>query len=437
MRGRPRHGVRIDVAVGPAVHGTNGQAVLARELEIALVVRGHAHDGARAVLGQDEIGEPDRDALAGPRVEGPHARVEPFLLARLRLPFEAGFPADALDKSGGVGVRAGPERDLLRGRMLGRERQKRRAEEGVGPRREHGDRRVEALDPKLDLGAARSSDPVALHRLDAVGPVRQLVETREQAVGVMRDAQEPLRQIAQLDGVARTLAAPVHDLLVGEHGAASRAPIDGRLLAVREAALPHAQEEPLVPAVVVRVAGSELLGPVVEQAERSELLLHPRDVGQRVLARRRAARDRGVFRRQAERVPAHRVQDAAPLHPLESVERVAQDVVSPVPDVQTAARRVREHVEHVELVARLGRVDEGRAVLLPAALPLRVDRGVVVSLGHGRGILHGARSANGEARVSRRRAPTAAREDAPRPPRPERTRDRPTDPRRRASRSAA
>ena len=36
---------------------------------VALVVGGHGHDRARAVAGQDVVGDPDRDALAVDRVE--------------------------------------------------------------------------------------------------------------------------------------------------------------------------------------------------------------------------------------------------------------------------------------------------------------------------------------------------------------------------------
>ena len=42
----------------------HGQAELAREVEVALVVRGHGHDRAVAVVGEHVVGGPDRHALA-------------------------------------------------------------------------------------------------------------------------------------------------------------------------------------------------------------------------------------------------------------------------------------------------------------------------------------------------------------------------------------
>ena len=55
-------------------------------------------------------------------------------------------------------------------RVLGRQHEERRAEEGVGPRREDGNVLVELLDPEEDLAALGAADPVPLHRQHALGP---------------------------------------------------------------------------------------------------------------------------------------------------------------------------------------------------------------------------------------------------------------------------
>ena len=86
--------------------------------------------------------------------------------------------------------------DLVDERVLGREHHVGRAEQRVGPRREHVDVGVLVpLDREVDLGADAAADPVALHQLDRVGPVEQ-VEVGEQPVGVRGDAQHPLLQRA-------------------------------------------------------------------------------------------------------------------------------------------------------------------------------------------------------------------------------------------------
>ena len=101
--------------------------------------------------------------------------------------------------------------------MLGRHDEEGRAEERVGPRGEDGVvRRPAPAQREGDLGAFGAPDPVALHRHDVLGPVDR-VEVVEQPVGVVGDAEEPLLELALLDRRAAALAAPVDDLLVGEH----------------------------------------------------------------------------------------------------------------------------------------------------------------------------------------------------------------------------
>ena len=126
--------------------------------------------------------------------------------------------------------------DLVDERVLGREHHVGGAEERVGPGGEHVDLDVVVLlDRERDLGADAAPDPVALHELDRLGPVEQ-VEVGEQPLGVRGDAQHPLLQRALEHGMVAALAAAVGgDLLVGEHGAERRAPVDRRLVEVREA----------------------------------------------------------------------------------------------------------------------------------------------------------------------------------------------------------
>ncbi len=202
-----------------------------------------------------------------------------------------------------------------------------------------------------EVHALAAADPVRLHRAHAVGPFGQLVERREQLVRVLRDPQVVHRDLALLDQRAGAPAAAVDHLLVREHGLVDRVPVDraGRL--VGDAALEHPQEQPLVPLVVVGVAGRELARPVDAEAERLELALHVRDVVARPLRGRDAVLDRGVLGRQAEGVPAHRLQDVVALHAHVAGQHVADGVVAHVAHVQLAAR-VREHAQAVVLRPR-------------------------------------------------------------------------------------
>ena len=154
------------------------------------------------------------------------------------------------------------------------------------------------------------------------------------------------------DRRAAAPAAAVDDLLVGEHGLAARAPVHARAPPVRQAALEHPREQPLVPAVVVGQAGRDLALPGVADAQPLELPLHVGDVLERPRLGMDVVLDRGVLGRQAERVPAERMQHVEAAHPLRARDDVADHVVADVPDVRVPGR-VREHLEAVEL--RLGR----------------------------------------------------------------------------------
>ena len=252
------------------------------------------------------------------------------------------------------------------------------------------------------VGADAAADPVALHQLDRLGPVEQ-VEVGEQAVGVRGDAQHPLLQRAAEHRVVAALAAAVGgDLLVREHGAERRAPVDRRLVEVREAvrvddgaplrrrrarATPASsglaslsgsrvpasnsatssaigrarscvvvvpgvedlQEDPLRPAVVVDVGGGDAPPRVVAEPERAQLAAHGGDVRLGGDARVLAGLHRVLLGREAERVVAHRVQHVVAVHAHEAGVDVGADVAERVADVQAGAARVREHVEHEEL----------------------------------------------------------------------------------------
>ena len=265
--------------------------------------------------------------------------------------------------------------------MLRRQHEEGRPEERVGPRRE--DRQLGAVvERELDLGAVRAPDPVALHRHDPLGPLHVL-QVVEQPVGVVGDLEEPLVERARLDLGAAPLAAPVDHLLVREHRLILGAPLDDGALAKREAGLMEAQEDPLRPAVVVRLARRELAVPVDRPAHALHLAADRGDVLARRLGRVAARPDRGVLGGKAERVVAHRVHHALPVPALVQRHDVAHRVVLDVPHVQLA-RRVGQHLEHVEALVGVSRSGVGHvedALALPDLVPARLDGGRVVALG--------------------------------------------------------
>ncbi len=361
----------VDLAVARPDDMPDRQPVRLREREVARVVRGDGHDRARAVVGQDVVGDEDGQALAVHRVDGVQARVDAGLVLAggALLGLLGRGAADVLvDLAGAVGA-LGDACDEL---VLGRQHEERRAEERVRARREHRHVLVQLLDPELDLGAFRAADPVALppgDRLRVVDPV----EVVEQLLRVVRDPEEPLLHQADLDQRPAALAAAVgRDLLVREHGLVVRAPLHRRRLAVGEPLLEEAQELPLLPADVVRVVRRQLARPVVRPADALHRGADRLDVALDRDARRVAAADGGVLGREPERVPAHRVDDVHPVAAAEAGDDVADRVDEHVAHVQRP-RRVRELLEHVRLRLHGLVGDLERVLAVPDLLPLRLD----------------------------------------------------------------
>ena len=161
-------------------HRDDGEFVLQRELEVARVVRGHAHDGAFAVGHEHVVGDPHLDGLARERMQhrepGAHAL---FLLGR-----DVGFHRAAAAALVDEGLQRRIARAGREGhRMFGGDREERGSEQGVGTRREHLERAFRAHEGRRigrvregDLATLGLADPVGLHRLHALGPVGQLLE---------------------------------------------------------------------------------------------------------------------------------------------------------------------------------------------------------------------------------------------------------------------
>ena len=115
----------------------DGQVVFAREIEIALVVRGHAEHRAGAVFHQHEVRDVDREV---PRlVERMHraqAGVEAELFLRVEFRRSGAAPLAQFDEGRGVRVCFG---DRACDRVVSRDRDEARSEHRVGTRRKHLD----------------------------------------------------------------------------------------------------------------------------------------------------------------------------------------------------------------------------------------------------------------------------------------------------------
>ena len=259
--------------------------------------------------------------------------------------------------------------------VLGRQGDEGDAEHRVEPRGEGLDGVVQLGDAEGELRALGAADPVALHDAHALRPASELrLDVVHQLLSVVGDLDEPLPEVLLGDGGMAAPAVPaVHHLLVGQDGAAGPAPVDGRLLAVDQALFVHLKEYPLIPPVVVRVAGLDAASPVVAVAHALELAGHVLDVVPGPVVRLCPVLDGGVLRGHSERVEAHGVEDVHPLLAEKACEHVSHGIVADVPHVQGSAG-VGKHLETVELGARGVRLRLETPLLLPYPLPFGLDR---------------------------------------------------------------
>jgi hypothetical protein len=122
----------------------------------------------------------------------------------------------------------------------------------------------------------------------------------------------------------------------------------------------------------------------VAEAEAAQLRAVALDVGLGGGARVGAGLHRVLLGGQPEGVEAHRVQHVVSGHPQVAAQHVGADEPQRMPDVQTGAGRVREHVQQVgflasllrqmrvgQLAGRVRRVE--RAALGPMVLPAPLD----------------------------------------------------------------
>ncbi len=243
-------------------------------------------------------------------------------------------------------------------------------------------RRRRRIEREADQQALAAADPVLLHQPDFFRPAVERVERVKQFLGVFGDLEEPLAHLALLDQRAGAPAAPLDHLLVGQHGLIDRIPVHLALLALDQAGVEKIEEHFLLMLVIGRIAGGDLAAPIERQPHRFELLLHRRDVVVGPSLGMDLALRCGVLGRQAEGVPAHRMQHVHAHRALVARHHVAHGVVAHVAHMD-APRRIGEHLQHVVFRPRVGVRRGEDSALVPDFLPARLGvAGVVAVDGH-------------------------------------------------------
>ena len=295
--------------------GNDGQFVFASEFEVALVTARNSHNGTRAVIGDNVVGNPNGKLFAIDGIDRITAGELAVLLVIALSALHRGDLLGSLDKVHNRLFVFG-SLDKRRETFVFRSKhEEARAEQRVGTRGEHGDDivfgglgghiAVFVAQHEVDLGAFRATNPVGLLLLHALRPAFELVKVVEQFLRVVGDLQVPLREVALLDFRIAAPATAFDNLLVRKNGLATRAPVHRRVAALDEAALPELLENPLAPAIVLGVARNNGAVPVIGKAHALEAGLLSFDVGIRPFGGMAMVLDGSIFCRQAEGVPTH------------------------------------------------------------------------------------------------------------------------------------
>ena len=256
--------------------------------------------------------------------------------------------------------------------VIGCHRHKGGTEDRIWTGREDPQGIASCCQSKIDFDAVGTADPVALHRLHRIWPARHAVQLLKQLVGVSGDSNEPLWNFSLFHYGAGAPSLAIDDLLVGQHGLINRIPIDDSILAVSESLFHQPGKEPLLPTVVLRLAGRYLSRPVIRETHPLQLSAHMCDVLISPLCRGDRTLDRRVLGREPERIPAHGLQDITPQHPLIATHHIADRVVADMPHVQLA-RGIRQHGQAVELFPRRVFSDLETLLLFPVGLHNRFE----------------------------------------------------------------
>ena len=271
----------VAVPFGPAVereglafnadHLLDRQAIFLRKFEIALVVRRHRHHRAFAVAHQHVVADPHRHRFAGERMGDDQAGGHAFLFHRRHVGFGHAAVLAFIDEGGEFWI-------VLRGlggqRMLGGDGDEGHAHEGVGTGGEDPQQRLSPLcqcGVVGELNASRTPTllPIQLRCmvLTCSGQPGKLSRPVSSSSAYCGDAEEIHRDFALFDQRAGAPAAAVDHLLVGQHGLVDRVPVHRGDFLVDHALFEQAGEQPLLPAVVVRLAGGQFARPVDGQAQ--------------------------------------------------------------------------------------------------------------------------------------------------------------------------
>ena len=338
--------------------------------KVTLVMAGHRHHRAGAVIGQDEVADKHRHFPAVYRVDGidtlkPAAGLALVQLGAVHVALFEGL----VDVRPDLFLVLHPVHEGLDDLAVGSQHHEGNAVDGFDTGGIDGEfAAAHQLEVHLHTGGL--SDPVALNLLGGLGPV-DFIQALQELFGKGGLVDDPLHHVLLDHRIAAPLGLAVDDFVVRKHGAQLFTPVHRHLDPLGIARLVQLLEDPLGPLVEGRVGGGNHLGPVVVKAQFLQLGGEGLDVLLGKAVGMVAGAHRVLLRRQAEGIIAHGVQHIVALHPLHAGHDVRCRVAFRVTGVEAHTRGVRKHIQHI--VFRLGKIPYIRiecVVFLPIFVPL-------------------------------------------------------------------
>ena len=289
--------------------------------KVSFIVSRDSHHGAFAVAHEDVVGNPDFNGFTRERMLDVKARRDALLFHGSHV----GFRHAALGAFSNEGLQirtifgeVGSEG------MFGSDGDERHAHERIGTSRINGEALLFAgqFVREAKRHAFGTANPVLLHAANLFGPAVKRFDVVEEFLRVLRNAEVITRNFALFNNRAGAPAAAFNNLLVGQHSLVDRVPVDDLGLTVGNASFQHLEEQPLVPPIVLGLAGSDFTRPVESKTQGLHLGLHIGDVAVCPRSRLNLFCQGGIFGRQSEGIPAHRRHDVVALHAVEAVHDV-------------------------------------------------------------------------------------------------------------------
>ena len=158
-------------------------------------------------------------------------------------------------------------------------------------------------------------------------------------------------------------------LLICQNSLTVWTPIHRRVAAFNQSALPELEENPLTPAIILRVTCYYRAIPVVRKAHALKACFLCFDVSISPSSRVTIVLDCRIFGRQSKSIPTHRMKYIISTHGVITCRNVTKRIVTNMAHVNIA-RRIREHLKYIALWLRLVFASGICARIRPDLLPM-------------------------------------------------------------------